>query len=311
MKREQEFIFFSSEFFLSDQNRKYKSIKIMGESMRKLLILFLLLGTLVFSQEKDTTLYRWEPSLITGVNISQISFKDWSKGGENAITWTLTGDFQLTYKTESWKFKNQLKAAYGRTKLGSATYKTNDNELYLESVLSHRIGWAVNPFISNTVRTQITKGYDYDTDPVTEIADFFDPGYITQSIGFTYDHNGSFTSRLGLAFQEVITNSYTHYTDDTDTPDEVETFKFETGIESSTDAKLTVAENVEWKTKFRLFSRFETLEVWDVRWDNTVTATVNSWLNVNFTFLLIYEKAQSLKTQMKEALQIGIVYKIL
>ena len=278
--------------------------------MKKTYLIILLAALSLYAQEKDSTFYKWTPSLITGVNISQISFKDWSQGGENAITWTLTGDFQLIYKTEDWRFKNQLKAAYGRTKLGSAIYKTNANEIYLEDVVSRRIGWAVNPFISNTVRTQIAKGYNYDTDPVQEIADLFDPGYITQSIGFTYDQSGMITSRIGLAFQEVITNKYTHYTDDPETP-EIETFKFETGIESVTDTKIVVAENVEWQSKLRLFSRFETLDVWDVRWDNTVIASVNSWLKVNFAFLLVYEKAQSLKTQMKQALQIGIVYNIL
>ena len=288
----------------------YKSIKNFGESMKKTYLIILLSALSLIAQEKDTTLYKWTPSLVTGANISQISFRDWSQGGENAITWTFTGDFKLNYKTEDWRFKNRLKAAYGRTKLGSATYKTNDNEIYLENVVSHRIGWAVNPFVSNTVRTQIAKGYNYETDPVEEIADLFDPGYITQSIGFTYDRNGSFTSRLGVAFQEVITNKYTHYTDDTETP-EIETFKFETGIESVTDAKFTVAENVEWQIKLRLFSRFETFDVWDVRWDNDIIASVNSWMKVNFTFLMVYEKAQSLKTQMKETLQIGIVYNIL
>lgn len=78
-----------------------------------------------------------------------------------------------------------------------------------------------------------------------------------------------------------------------------------------TDAKVTVAENIVWQSKLRLFSRFETIDVWDVRWDNTITASVNSWLNLNFSYILIYEKAQSIKTQTKEALQIGIAYKIL
>lgn len=279
--------------------------------MKKYLIIFLPIFSLLIAQEKDSTLYTWVPSLVTGANISQISFRDWSKGGENAITWTLTGDLKLDYKTDDWRFKNQLKASYGRTKLGSATYKTNDNDIYLESVLSHRFDWAVNPFISNSIRTQITKGFNYEVDPAEQIADFFDPGYITQSIGFSYDHDGSITSRFGLAFQEVITSNYKHYSDDPDTPDEIETFKFETGIESVTDSKLNIAENVLWQSKLRLFSRFESIDVWDVRWDNTITASVNSWLNINFSYLLVYEKAQSLKTQMKESLQIGIVYKIL
>lgn len=280
--------------------------------MKRYIFAFVLFSSFLFAQEKDSTLYKWRPSLVTGLNISQIAFSNWTQGGENSITWTLTGDFGLKYKTEEWRFQNQLKAAYGRTKQGGKDFITNDNELYLETVLSYRIfGWAVNPYFSNTVRTQVTEGFDYSTTPETKISDFFDPGYITQSLGFTYDQLENIQTRLGIAFQEVITNQFTQYSDDPETPNEIEKFKFETGIESVTDANFTLDENLILKTKLRLFSRFESLDVWDVRWDNTITAKVNSWLNVNFAYLLIYQKDQSPTTQMKQALQLGIVYTII
>lgn len=279
--------------------------------MKKFAVLILIVFTnLTFAQEADSTMYKWTPSLVTGLNISQIAFSNWTKGGDNALTWTLNGDFTLLYKTPRWKFSNQLKAAYGRTKLGGGTYKTNDNEFYLESVLAYRAGWAVDPYFSNTVRTAISTGYNYEVDPAVEIVDLFDPGYITQSIGFTYDKLEGIKTRFGLAFQEVITNKYTQYTDDSGTTD-VESFKFETGLESVTDAEFTVAENILMKSKLRLFTRFEKIDVIDVRWDNTITAKVNEWLNVNFTFLMIYEEAQSKQAQIKEALQLGFVYTIL
>ena len=37
-------------------------------------------------------------------------------------------------------------------------------------------------------------------------------------------------------------------------------------------------------------------------------AKVNDYINVNFNFLLIYDEEQSLKRQIKEALQLGITY---
>lgn len=278
--------------------------------MKKLILILFLFSGLIFAQEKDSTLYKWNPSLVTGLNISQIAFSNWTQGGENSLTWTLTGDFGLKYKTEQWAFKNQLKAAYGRTKQGGEDFITNDNELYMESVLSYHAGWIVDPYFSNILRTQVTEGFDYSTTPATKISDFFDPGYITQSIGLNYDKNENIQTRLGLAFQEVVTSQFTQYSDDPDTP-ELEKFKFETGIESVTDANFTLDKNLILKSKLRLFSRFESLDVWDVRWDNTITAKVNSWLNVNFSYLLIYQKDQSPTAQMKQALQLGIVYTII
>ncbi len=276
------------------------------------LISFVLLTGLLFGQQTDSTAGKWIPSMVTGANLSQISFTNWAKGGDNSISWTLSGNVKMNYKSPVWNFKNQLNAVYGRTKLGDEDFRTNDNDIYLENVISYKIGWAVDPFFSNTVRTQITKGYDYTDGASLEIADFFDPGYVTQSIGFTYDKHANFTTRLGLAFQETFADKYrAKYTDDEETTDEVEAFKFETGLESVSDAELTLDDNLIWKSKLRLFSAFETIDVWDVRFDNQFTAKVNSWLNVNLGLLLIYEKIQSPKTQFKQALQIGITYTII
>jgi hypothetical protein len=261
-------------------------------------------------QKPDSTLNKWIPSMVAGLNISQISFKDWTKGGDNSITWTLTGDFHVTRKTESWNWSSRLKATYGRTRISDNEFRTNDNDFYFDVVGVLRVGWAVDPFFSNTIRTQITSGFDYKVTPAVQITDFFDPGYITQSIGFTYDKLKFLKSRLGFASQEVFTNVYTKYSDNTGTTD-VEHFKLETGMESVSDLEAKIDQNVVLKSQIRLFTRFESLDMWDIRFDNTVTAKVNSWLNVNFSYLLIYEKMQSYRTQMKEALQIGIVYTII
>lgn len=280
--------------------------------MKKIIIsfLFLFLFPAISFSQQDTIMHQWVPKVVTGLNLSQISLSNWTQGGEDAISWTLFGNGSLYYRSEIWHFKNDLKVAYGRTKLGSSEYKTNDNELYLESVISRNFGWAIDPYFSNTVRTAIAAGFDYSTAPKTEIANFFDPGYLTQSLGFTYDKTPGFSSRLGFAVQEVITNKFTFYSDDTET-DEIEKVKIETGVESVTSADYTLMENILLKSKLRLFSRFESLDVWDVRWDNTIVAQVNEYVNVSLVFLLIYEEAQIQKTQIKEALQLGITYNLL
>ncbi len=281
--------------------------------MKKLLLIvfaFLIFSAAGFSQQDTIILHKWIPKAVAGLNLSQISLSNWTQGGEDALSWTLFSNGSLYYRTELWHFKNDLKVAYGRTKLGSSDYRTNDNELYLESVVSRNIGWAIEPYFSNTVRTVITSGFDYGTDSVKEIANFFDPGYLTQSLGFIYDNVPGFTTRLGFAVQEVITNKFTFYSDDPETS-EIEKIKVETGVESVTTAEYTVMENILLKSKLRLFSRFESLDIWDIRWDNALTAQVNEYINVSFAFLLIYEEAQIQKTQIKEALQVGIIYTIL
>lgn len=263
-----------------------------------------------FAQEDSVKLYTWTPLAVVGLNLSQVALSNWTQGGDNSVAISFLGTGGLKYYTEFWKFKNDLKLAYGRTKLGSEDFRTTDNELYLESVLAYNIGWDIDPYISNIVRTAISTGYKYDKDTTYAIAGFFDPGYVTQSIGFTYNKLNNFSTRLGFAVQETFTNKYFYYADDPSTTT-IEKTKVETGLESVTTAEFNLQDNLIYKSNLRLFTRFESMDVWDVRWDNSFVAKFNDYLNFNFAFLLIYQKDQSPKTQIKEALQLGLTYTLL
>lgn len=260
----------------------------------------------------DTTeVQKWFPSAKVGLGVSQITFENWVQGGDNSIAWTLGFFGGLNYKHEGWTWRNNLKLAYGRTKLGTESYRTNDNELFFESVVSRNVGWAVDPYFSNTVRSSLSQGFNYKVTPAVKIADFFDPGYVTQSLGFTYDKTEGVKTRLGVAFQEVFANDFAaQYTDDPNTT-ELEKFKFETGIESVSDAEFMLDTNVGFKSSLRLFSRFESLDVWDIRWENILVAKVSNYISVNLNILVLYEKFQSPKTQFKEALLLGFTYTLL
>lgn len=251
----------------------------------------------------------WTHSGVAGLNISQIALENWTQGGDNAIAFTLLGNFGSKYIDSPWTFNNTLKLAFGRTKLGKDEFRTNDNEFFLESILSYSFGWALDPYISNTVRTVLSKGFDYKVDPVVQTSQFFDPGYVTQSLGFIYQKIPNITTRLGIAFQETFTNKFPGYADNPETV-EIEKFKFDTGIESVTEGSYKIEENMVYTSQLRLFSKFQQLDVWDVRWDNIITAQISKHFNVNFNVLVIYEKKQSPKTQLKEALQLGITYSL-
>lgn len=278
--------------------------------MRYLVIIILLTAAsnIIAQGSRDSLLYKWANKGVAGLNASQVAFSDWSQGGENSITWILMGDMGFNYYSRSYSFLNSVKLSYGRTKLGSSDYRTSDNEFYLENVLSYLVGWVVEPYVSNTIRSAISTGYNYKDTPYVKIADFFDPGYVTQSIGFAYTRNRYVTTRLGVAFQEVFTNSYRQYSDDPGTRDKLEAFKFETGIESVTDLAADLGENLLYTGKLRLFTRFKNMDIWDVRWDNTIAAQVNKYVSVKLNILTVYEKSQSPRTQLKEALLLGLTY---
>lgn len=289
-----------------------KKEKLPMKNLLKILLLLFASSTCIFAQSDSLTHSRWTNSMVLGFNISQISFQNWTQGGENSISWTGIGLIDLIYTANPWILKNNLKLAYGRTKLGTANYKTNDNELYFETVLSYNVGWPLNPFFSNTIRTVLGNGFDYSKTPAVKTSKFFDPGYVTQSLGFKYSKDKVFSSRLGIAIQETFADQFAFlYVDDPSTLDKIEKYKIDTGIESVTEGAYQFLENMLFTSKLRLFSRFNSLDVWDVRWDNTISAQINKYFTTNLNVLLIYEKRQSPKTQLKEALQLGITYRIM
>jgi len=273
--------------------------------------LILLLSTSIMAadetEEKKDTL--WTPMGVIGLNLSQVSFQNWSQGGESSIAFTFLSNIGINYIGDPWNWRNSLKFSYGRTKLGSEQFKTNDNEIFFESTLIHHLGWNISPYAGITARTAVTKGFDYDKEPAIQIVDFFDPFYLTEGVGFAYDKIENFTTRIGIGFKQTFADKFNSmYTDDPETPNEVESFRNETGIESVTEYKIQFLENMIYSTYLRLFGRFEDIGVWDVRWDNIIVAKINKYFNVNFNVLLIYDVDETLRTQLKEALQLGISY---
>ena len=277
-----------------------------------LLLTFVILSAATFAadetEEKKDTL--WVPKGIVGVNLSQVAFENWTQGGDNSLSFTFFSNFGIDYIAEIWKWRNALKLTYGRTKTGNEGYKSNDNEIFFESTLNRNVGWVFNPYVGLTARTAVAAGYNYDVDPAIQIVGFLDPFYLTEGIGLMYDKIPNFTSRLGLGFKQTFADEFAKdYSDNPETP-ELETFKNETGIESVTEYTVVFLENMAYKGYLRLFGRFEDMSVWDVRFDNTITAKINDYFNVNINVLLIYDVDETLRTQLKEALQLGISYSL-
>lgn len=280
--------------------------------MKKFLLiaLFLLPTTLPALAQVDSTLYKWTPSLTAGFNFSQVSFSDWAKGGENAVSWNTYMNFGLLWKSEHWEFKNQLRMTYGRTQSGDQPNKQNENEIFMENVLARDLGWLFKFAASNTFLTQITTGYNYKVDPAVEISNFFDPAYITQGIGLLYDKSEIVQTRLDVAAREIISDKFFQEADDPTTP-EIEKFKFDLGLSSVTDLKVPLAENIQYVSKLSLFSPFKKLDIWDVRWENLITALVNKWLATNINVVVVYDEDQIKRTQVRQAFQLGLVFSIL
>lgn len=280
------------------------------------ILLVFFLGIPAVAQDAEETPDGWNNTLVAGLNLTQVSLHDWTQGGENTLAWTIFTNGMFLYKQPVWVWKNTLKIAYGQTKLGDAEFEKSEDELFWESLYSRNIGWKIDPYVANQLRTQLAPGYKIRMNEATGIEErvqtsgLWDPGYLIQSAGFTYAEGEVFFTRLGVAFKEIFSSEY-GFADDPDTPDEVETFRFQTGIESATGLKVHVMENVLYTSQLNMFSAFDQMDVWDVRWDNTLSAKVNSHIDVSLNVLLVHDIAQTRRTQIKQALALGLRYSIL
>ena len=71
----------------------------------------------------------WKHQASTGVNLSEVSFKDWVAGGSNALAYTLwlQGASVLTSSQTIWS--NSYHMAFGQTRLADQGLRKTDDDI--------------------------------------------------------------------------------------------------------------------------------------------------------------------------------------
>jgi hypothetical protein len=281
-----------------------------------IVLLLLVAANLAFAQipqpapslKADTS---WKHTMILNANITQISFTDWAQGGENALAYALFLDGKSTYAVDVIEWVNSYKFGYGQAKLGSQGIRKTDDKIDLESVLTYKIGTYINPFASASLKTQFSEGVTFDaTGHAIPVSNFFDPAYLVQAVGVGYQPIPEVKTRLGAALREIVTKSYTGYSDDPTTT-QVEKVRIEGGLESVTEVGWTVMENIFLAAKLEIFAPVKHFTRTSIRSDNTLSAKVNKYLSVNLNIQLINDSQVQARTQMKQTLALGFSYTLL
>lgn len=245
--------------------------------------------------------YGWKHSVVTGLNLTQVSFRDWVGGGDNALAYTAWLKGESVQDLEQTEWANSYRFAFGQTRLASQGLRKTDDEIYLQTLLIYKLGTTVNPYISASLRTQFATGFNYSDTGSVPISKFFDPAYLTQSVGIAYQPVTEVTTRLGVGAREVITSEFGQYYNHGED-------KVQGGFEAITDVHWNFAENMTYTGKLEMFAAFKTLDEILVRSDNTISAKVNKYINVNFNVQLINDVTASPLTQIREGLALGISY---
>lgn len=261
-------------------------------------------------QNPDTSKRGWMHSVVSGLNLTQVSVKNWAQGGEDALAWTVRLYGLSKLEDTAYVWGNAYKMTYGQAKIGSEVIRKTEDRLEFESVFTYKLGADVNPYISATLKTQFTEGVTIDgAGNATPVSKFFDPAYLTQSAGFGYRPSATIKSRLGAGIREIITSTYTSYANDPSTPlsQRVKT-RVDGGVESVTDAELKVDDNLLFRSKLELFAPIRKLSEVAMRMDNTLTANVSKYIVVILNVQLINDVNATSRLQEKEVLAIGLTY---
>jgi Protein of unknown function (DUF3078) len=280
----------------------------------KKLCLFVVFGTMIGYAQQDTAKapeYGWKHSVVAGLTLTQVSFTDWAQGGDNALGYAASIDGKSAQDLEKTNWTTAYKFAFGQTRLGDQGLRKTDDKIDLETILTYKVGEYVNPYGAATLKSQFAKGYMYDgANNETAVSRFFDPAYLTQSVGVGYQPIPEVKTRLGVGVREILTSEFTAYSDDPATP-QIETSKVDGGLESVTELEWKLDDNILFKSKLELFGPFKTLDRIVVRNDNSLVSKVSRYISVVLNVQLVNEPDISPKTQVKETLALGLSYTLL
>ncbi len=276
--------------------------------MKKLALALTLFPAILFAATTDSA-SGWKRTASGLANLSQSYFDNWTKGGSDALNWeiNLAGSAVLDSTDYTWESKG--KAAYGQTKIANLDARKSSDELALETIYTRKLNAWINPFASASVQSQFMPGYTYNSagDTSTRVSGSFDPSYAMQTLGVGYNWEKELQLRLGGALKETFSSKRFGYADKKSTA-KIETFKPEPGASFTANYQKGLMENILLNSTLDIFANFKGIDQVDTRWENTITAKINTYVNVNFGLDILYDKDLSTRRQIKENLAVGISF---
>lgn len=293
--------------------------------MRKNILMFLLAASCAWSQAAawkpappppvpplDTTQTKpaWTHKLVGSLLGNQVTFTDWKQGGENSIAWNVLLDGKSVYDLGRNNWSNSLKFGFGNTKLGDKSTRKTDDRIELESVYTRKLNLYVNPYAAATFKTQFAPGYSYDAKEArTRVSQFLNPAYITQSLGLGYQPIAQLKFRLGAGLREIVADEFAAiYTDDKKTTDKVEKYVIDGGTEMAVNLDWKVSKNLLLTSVLESFAAFKNFKNPMMRSNTSLSASVSKYVTVRFDVQTINEPLVTPRTQVKQALSVGLSY---
>src|SRR6185295_4714146 len=159
--------------------------------MKKTLSLIVLsFISLITYAQQDTV---WRRGGLFSLNTTQVSFTNWSAGGQNSVSGSSLVNYFANYARGKNTWDNNLDLAYGLLQQGKKgkVVKSDDkidfSTKYGRKASAH---WYYATLFN--FRSQFAPGYNYPDDS-TVISKFMSPGYVILGTGFDYKPNTHFS----------------------------------------------------------------------------------------------------------------------
>lgn len=317
--------------------------------MKKRILLFASLLMLIYctgysqdSTKKEGFFNKFKTGGETTLIFNQVSFMNWAKGGENAISATGLLNLFANFNSENFSWDNSANFKYGLQNTDEFGLRTNQDLIDINTKLGYK---ALKSFYYSGLinfKSQFAPGYKYPNDSVV-VARFFAPAYLITSIGFDYKPNDKFSLYLSPMTGKFIfindtkianLGTYTSEPAVYDTSGNVikkgSNLKADFGAYLRVNFTYEIMKNIIWKSKLELFNNFTDKIVnnranIDVDNENSIEMKVNEYISANIMLHFIYdhdikipifEKINGKKTQigvgprlqLNEVVGIGIKY---
>jgi hypothetical protein len=270
--------------------------------------------------EEDTTHKEgWKKGININLGLAQGNTSNWAAGAEKS-SFTINSYVNLfaNLKRGDNEWTNNLDLFYAMINTSSQGTRKNDDRIDYFTKYTHKIKPKWGFGVVGNFRTQFTDGFNYDKTPREKISGFFAPAYLTIAPGFDWTPSEWFS-----VFLSPISGRWTYVSDDNLTTlyniNPGKSLRTEMGGYLSANFKKDIAKNVNFKSRFDLYSNYlENPQNVDVFWTNVLTLKVNKFLNVTYNFDLIYDddvkifgpNGDAPRTQIKSLLSVNFTTKL-
>ena len=287
------------------------------------IMLALLAGNITYAQnvqvikpqvvdgEADTSKL-WNHEMILGANGSQAAYRNWSQGGVNTISGTVSGVYRTFYQKERIKMSLTLNLKYGQARLENQGVRKTDDQIIFNNRWNYLFeNKKFSAYGNLGFRTQFDKGFEYpDDDPKVLVSDFLAPAYVSQTIGLSYSPQDKLDLLLGIGLKETIVNDTTLSVNYGLDPGEK--FLLEAGYSTQITYSKEFMKNVIYNGELSTFTNpSKHISSTDVEFRNELVGKINDKLQTNLQLVMYYDDDITTELQIKQVLSVGFSYKIL